>query len=218
MKRILSIVAVVACVSMAVALRAFAPRVAQENSSGHFDYYVLALSWAPNYCASHPGNHSNECRTGQHADFVLHGLWPQANSGRPPVRCEGARPVSSAVSRHMLEYFPSKSLIQHEWQQHGACSGLSAADYFAKVEQAFNAVKIPDKFHNLDHSQNFNTKDVERSFAQANNAPPDAFRISCHNGAMVSLEVCLSKDLKYQACTASVRECPAPQVMMKGTR
>jgi ribonuclease T2 len=218
MKRMLANALVLACVSMAVCLPALTHRPVGDESPGQFDYYVLALSWAPNYCASHPGNHSNECKTGQHADFVLHGLWPQANAGRPPLRRTHARPVSHAIARHMLEYFPSKGLIQHEWQQHGVCSGLSAGDYFAKVEQAFNAVKIPDKYRNLDHSQNFNTKEVERSFAQANNAPPDAFRISCHNGVVASLEVCLSKDLKYQACTASVRECPAPQVLMRAVK
>src|SRR5262249_27443063 len=52
-----------------------------EGGAGSFDYYLLALSWAPNYCASHPGDHSSECQIGNHKAFVLHGLWPQAESG-----------------------------------------------------------------------------------------------------------------------------------------
>ena len=64
-------------------------------SGGNFDYYLLALSWAPNYCAGHPTDHSSECRIGGHTAFVLHGLWPQANSGAPPMSCSTASPVAS---------------------------------------------------------------------------------------------------------------------------
>jgi len=213
MKRAMSLVAVIlSCLTMAGAVK----RSQGESSApGIFDYYLLALSWAPNYCAGHPGDHSKECQAGANANFVLHGLWPQSNIASPPVRCAPAHPVSSKIVRHMLEYFPTRSLIQHEWQQHGVCSGLSAADYFKKVEQAFNAVKVPEEFQRLDPGKAFNIADIERSFAQANNAQPEAFRISCHSGRLVSVEACLSKDLDLQACTASVRECPAQQVLMR---
>jgi ribonuclease T2 len=185
------------------------------NTSGQFDYYLLALFWAPNYCAGHPGDHSIECRAGKHANFVLHGLWPQANAGQPPTNCGSASPVAGATVRHMLQYFPNRSLIQHEWTTHGTCSGLAAADYFGKVEQAYTSVKIPDQYRSLDHSQKLNLKDVEQSFASANGAPAGAFRISCHAGELVNVEVCLNKDLQYQACTASARECPSAQVLMR---
>jgi len=39
-----------------------------------FDYYLLSLSWAPNFCASHPSDHSSECALGNHTAFVLHEL------------------------------------------------------------------------------------------------------------------------------------------------
>lgn len=213
MKRAMSLVPVIlVCFSVAGAIK---HSQGKTSGPGHFDYYLLALSWAPNYCAGHPGDHSKECQAGAHANFVLHGLWPQSNSGSPPVRCAPAHPVSSAIVRHMLEYFPTRGLIQHEWQQHGVCSGLSAQDYFKKVEQAFNGIKVPEEYQRLDPGKTFKVADVERSFAQANNAPPEAFRISCHNGDVVSVEACLSKDLELQACTASVRECPAQQVLMR---
>jgi len=28
-----------------------------DNTPGHFDYYLLALSWAPEFCATHTGKH-----------------------------------------------------------------------------------------------------------------------------------------------------------------
>src|SRR5256885_7701810 len=32
----------------------------RQNSSSKFDYYLLSLSWAPNYCANHPNDNSTE--------------------------------------------------------------------------------------------------------------------------------------------------------------
>ena len=188
------------------------------KSKSKFDYYLLSLSWAPNYCAGHPTDKSSECKVGNHTTFVLHGLWPQANTGAPPMNCKPASPVSSSIARHMLEYMPSRGLIQHEWEKHGTCSGLSAADYFKNVEQAFTSVKVPDDYKNLDQDKKFDVKQVEQSFAQANDAPPEAFRISCHGQELVSVEACLTKDLKYQACSKTVRECPASQVLMRKTK
>jgi ribonuclease T2 len=209
--------AVVLMTAMTLCLgTALARKHKKSDASGpaKFDYYILALSWAPNFCTDHPGDNSSECKTGNHTGFVLHGLWPSANSGAPPMSCKPASPVGASTVRHMLEYFPTKGLIQHEWEKHGTCSGLSAQDYFAHAEQAFKAVKVPDKYSNLDHSQQIKVSEIEQNFAQANNAPQDAFRLSCHAGALVAVEACLDKDLKYEACPKSARECPADQVKL----
>jgi ribonuclease T2 len=104
---------------------AMARRRHHHHPPARFDYYVLALSWAPNYCASHPADHSSECQVGGHKSFVLHGLWPQANNAAPPMSCTPARPVPHSVVDHMLEFMPTRALIQHEWAKHGTCSGRS---------------------------------------------------------------------------------------------
>jgi len=218
MKRVFSAVAVPACLAVAIGVAGEKQRRTHQSPDAPFDYYLLALSWAPNYCAEHPSDHSTECRTGEQANFVLHGLWPQASEGDQPARCAPARPISRAIVRHMLEYFPSRGLIQHEWQQHGVCSGLSPAEYFVKVERAVNGLKIPDEYRTLSPAQKLSVKDVEQKFAAANNAPPDAFRVSCRSGEMVNLQVCLNKNLEYRACTPSARECRLPQVLMRATR
>jgi ribonuclease T2 len=190
----------------------------KKTSQPKFDYYLLSLSWAPNYCAGHSSDKSAECKAGNHTGFVLHGLWPQASAGQPPMNCGHASPASSDVVRHMSEFFPDKSMVQHEWTKHGTCSGLSAADYFEKVEQAFKAVQVPEQFSNLAQQEHLGVKQVEQAFAQANNAPSSAFRISCHAGEMVNLEVCLTKDLRYQACTSSVHDCSSTKVLMRPPR
>lgn len=187
-------------------------RSTPQNSSGQFDYYLLSLSWAPTYCSEHPNDNSTECRPGEHKAFVLHGLWPQSQSGPPPENCGSARPVSQQIVRQMLAYFPSASLIQHEWARHGTCSGLSASDYFAGVEQAFKTAQVPDAYKNLQQQSTLGPHEIEANFANTNHAPEGAFRISCHNGELVGVEACMSKSLQFQACSESVRECSAKQV------
>jgi ribonuclease I len=83
------------------------------------------------------------------------------------------------------------------------------------VEQAFKSVHVPEQYPSLDREQQFEVKDLEKSFAEANHAPAEAFRVSCHAGDLVSLEVCVDKNLQYQSCTQSVRECPVNQVDMQ---
>jgi ribonuclease T2 len=105
-------------------------------SSGKFDYFLLALSWAPEYCATSGGAKDvRECGTGRKVGFVVHGLWPEANAGRGPESCGTASPVGQSIVQAMLDYIPSASLIQHEWKTHGTCSGLSQADFFAAVRK-----------------------------------------------------------------------------------
>lgn len=202
---------------MVLSLSAFPRKHKKTGQQGQpkFDYYLLSLSWAPNFCASHPGDNSSECRTGSHTAFVLHGLWPNANQGPSPLSCRPAAPVSAAIVRHMLEYFPSKGLIQHEWEKHGTCSGASAAQYFAKVEQAYKSIQVPQRYSALGQTQELGVHDIEQEFAEQNNAPKGAFRISCHAGQLVAVEACLDKDLHLQACPRTARECPAEQVKLE---
>jgi ribonuclease T2 len=206
---------VLMCAGLALSAPTKHHAASSNGQPGNFDYYLLSVSWAPNYCAGHPSDHSSECRAGADKGFVLHGLWPQADSGPFLENCGSGSPVSSDIVNHMLNYMPSASLIQHEWQTHGTCSGLSAQDYFDKVVQAFSNLQVPQAYQQMNAQQESAVADLEGAFASANSAPAGAFRVSCHAGELVNLEACLSKDLKYQACGNSVRECPSNQVLMR---
>lgn len=58
--------------------------VAEGERAGDFDYYVLSLSWSPNWCAT-TGDHreSEQCDPARDLGWVVHGLWPQYESGWP---------------------------------------------------------------------------------------------------------------------------------------
>jgi ribonuclease T2 len=185
----------------------------KSSAAGSFDYYLLSLSWAPNYCAEHPSDHSQECSG--HMTFVLHGLWPQSETAAPPMDCGGNGSVPSATVDHVLQFMPSRGLIQHEWSKHGTCSGLSPGDYFKTVEQAFTTVQVPEPYRHLSRETRAKVSDLEQSFAAANHAPEQAFRVSCHSGELVGVEVCFDKNLQYRACTSSARECSSSSVTVQ---
>jgi len=206
---------VLICAGLALGAPTKHHHASSNGQPGNFNYYLLSVSWAPNYCADHPSDHSSECRAGAGKGFVLHGLWPQADTEPYLVNCGTASPVSSDIVNHMLNYMPSASLIQHEWQTHGTCSGLSAQDYFDKVLQAFGNLQMPRAYQQINAQQEPAVQDLEQAFTSANSAPAGAFRVSCHSGELVNLEACLTKDLKYQSCGNSVRECPSNQVLMR---
>src|SRR5262249_52413553 len=118
-------------------------RKKQTGAAPDFSYYLLVLSYAPDFCDQPQGNKDpRECGSGRHIGFVVHGLWPQGETSRGPENC-GGRPVSNAIVQSMLKYIPTEGLIQHEWSAHGTCSGLSVADYFAAVRKARDSVTVP---------------------------------------------------------------------------
>src|ERR1051326_4164782 len=123
---------------------------AKKKKSGknapNFSYYLLVLSWAPDFCAA-PGGTKDpaECGPGRKLGFMVHGFWPQGGQNRGPQNC-GKSTVPQAIVSQMLPYIPIASLVQHEWTTHGTCTGLSVADYFAAVRQARDSVTIPTPF------------------------------------------------------------------------
>jgi len=191
---------------------------AADNTPGHFDYYLLTLSWAPQFCATQSSSaSSSECDPAHHYGFVVHGLWPQNDNGPWPEYCAAARPVASATVQQMLSLMPSRGLIQHEWETHGTCSGLSTQDYFAAIRKVSSGLQIPPEYRTPAQPITASPSQLEQKFADANHAPASAFRVSCKGSDFVALEVCLTKDLKYRACGTDVHECRAPQLTMRPT-
>lgn len=176
-----------------------------ENATpGNFDFFLLNISWSPEFCASHPGNAQCAARPG----FVVHGLWPQNNDGTFPENCGGmAKPPNSAA---YLDVMPTIELILHEWKTHGTCSGLNPDGYFAQVRAAFRSVAIPAMFAaSRMPPATIKPDDLVLEFRRANPSfPPDSFAVSCGNNYLTAIEVCFDRRLKPQSCGA-VRSCRA---------
>src|SRR3954467_10098813 len=79
-----------------------------------FDYYRLSLSWAPEFCAqpNQAASNPKECESGRGINFIVHGLWPQAETGKNPESCGPAKPVAKGIVNLLLPYMQSAGLIQ----------------------------------------------------------------------------------------------------------
>ncbi len=175
----------------------------QKTAPGQFDFYLLNLSWSPEFCATH--SNSPEC--GHGLGFVVHGMWPQNNNGSYPENCSNA--PGPANPQGDTDIIPTVSLVEHEWQTHGTCSGLAADDYFAQIHKAFAAVKIPTDIGAGKDANGVPPANLLARFASANPAyPAGSFALSCGNNRLTAVEICLTKDLNPEACQG-VRSCRA---------
>jgi ribonuclease I len=151
-----------------------------DTASADFDFFLLTLSWAPDFCASNPkGRSSAECDPKQHKGLVVRGLWPHYDNGKWPQDCATTPPVPSSTVKHMMPIMPGKQVIQHEWSNHGTCSGLSVKDYFGAIEKLYNGLQVPDDFQHPSSSTKTSAAEIEKKFAAANNAPKGALRVFC---------------------------------------
>ncbi|WP_371824438.1 ribonuclease T [Methylocystis sp. MJC1] len=177
--------------------------------SKDFDFYVLALSWSPDFCDSVGGSH-DQCEPGKGLGFVVHGLWPQYEHGFPSD-CDGPRAPSRIALQRADGLFPDERLARYEWRKHGTCSGKSPSDYFADVARAREAVTIPAAFVRPKGDQTFTPIDVERAFYDANpRLRPGMMAVSCRRNVFEEVRICLSKDLReFRAC---------PEVVQHGCR
>jgi ribonuclease T2 len=186
-----------------------------------FAYYLLVLSYAPDFCSQPQGNKDpRECGAGRHVGFIVHGLWPQGETTRGPENCGPASSVSQTIVQATLNYIPTESLIQHEWTAHGTCSGLSADDYFAALRKARDSVTLPDDLNQPSQMLQLSPAQVESKVAAANPTfPATAFRTSCYqDGELQEVRACLNKDLSPRECGQSAGECTAASVTLLPVR
>ena len=173
------------------------------SASCSFDYYLLNLSWSPEFCHGHPD--AAECAN--HSTFVLHGLWPQNNNGGYPENCADAPGPSSPSS--FADIYPDAGLLQHEWRTHGTCSGLNADTFFSAARAAFHSVAVPPALSNLDHQTSMTPDEILSGFTASNPSIPRASLVlSCGNNYLTAVEVCLDKTLHPIAC-GPIRSCRA---------
>ena len=112
------------------------PSVPSDASDGDFDYFLLTLSWALEFCVTEPSERSlAKCAPSKHAGLLVRGFRPQYDDGKWPQDCGRTPPVPSATVKHMMPIMPGKDLIQREWAKHGTCSELSVEDYFGVLLQ-----------------------------------------------------------------------------------
>lgn len=175
------------------------------GSQPAFDYWVLALSWSPEWCASseaRPG--SRQCA--QAREFIVHGLWPQYERGYPEF-CDTQTRVPERIADQLAPLMPDRGLVFHQWKKHGSCSGLGVEGYFAQLERSAGAVRIPSQALARAAVQRTTRAELEREFIALNpGLSTDAIVFDCRSGYLREVRICLDHALEPRACGADVRE------------
>ena len=194
---------------------------ADGEPSGKFDYYVMALSWSPNWCATEgDARGSPQCDPREDFGWVLHGLWPQYHRGWPAFCPTVERQPNRSLTEMMADIMGTSGLAWYQWKKHGVCSGLSAPEYYELSRRAYDSVMRPDVFRKLQKPMKLPAKIVEQAFLKANpGLEPDMITITCKQGRIAEARVCLSKALDPVPCGRDVvRDCKMKDALFDPVR
>lgn len=202
------------------------PKPAQQtrNVPGQFDYYVLSLSWSPDYCATKGQNDSQQCRNGRQLGFVLHGLWPQYDRGYPQDCTPEA--FNPKMQQQFPGLYPSSKLFRHEWEKHGTCTGLSQLQYHQLSKALKESVNIPDRYVRPTQPFRVTLTQFKQDFVKANSSfTANSVAPTCSGSGRFLQEtlVCYSKDGKPGTCSEEVlrrsqRSCGQANFLVRSVR
>jgi ribonuclease T2 len=202
------------------------PKPAQitQNVAGRFNYYVLALSWSPDYCAAKGKNDPQQCDSNRGLGFVLHGLWPQSDRGYPQNCTTEA--FDPKMQQQFPDLYPSSTLLRHEWEKHGTCAGLSQLQYHQLSQALKDRVKIPDRYVRPNRPVRVTPANFKQEFVNAN--PGMSFNSiapSCSGSGRFLQEVlvCYTKEGKPGICGEEVlrrsqKSCGQPDFLVRNIR
>jgi ribonuclease T2 len=178
-----------------------------KNQPGDFDFYVLSLSWSPDYCATTDNADPNQCSVGKRLGFVLHGLWPQYNTGYPGD-CATTR-LADKVLAKFPNLFPSASLASHEWSKHGTCSGLTPEEYLTMAQEIKDSVTIPTAYQRPEKALRVTVDQLRQAFIDANpNFTSATLVVNCSGSGrfLKEIYVCFSREGEPIGCSRELQK------------
>ena len=194
---------------------------AEGERAGNFDYYVMALSWSPAWCALEGDARDDpQCDAGRGLTFILHGLWPQYEDGWPSFCRTAERDPTRAETAAMADIMGGSGLAFYQWKKHGRCSGLSAPAYFGTARAAFASVTIPPILAEIDRPLTLPASVIEEAFLEANpGLSRDQITITCKDGLIQEARLCLTRDLAPRRCGEDViRDCRMTDAVLEPVR
>jgi len=162
-----------------------------------------------------------QCETGRQLGFVVHGLWPQYESGYPSFCEPGGRSSSRPALEEARDLFPDDDLARYQWRKHGTCSGESPAGYFRAVRHARELVQIPERLERPGTVTKVLAPEIERAFAEVNQGlRPEMMAVACGRRVFQEIRICLTRDLRgFRACPEVDRDgCRAGEITVNAVR
>ena len=194
----------------------------RQNQPGHFDFFVLSLSWSPSFCesAGERGEPPQLQCGARPFSFVVHGLWPQYERGFPEFCQQPAPRLDRNLVSSMLDLMPAPNLVFNEWNKHGTCFSSNPRAYFETVRKARAVVKIPDAYIAPSTTLTVTPDEVEEAFVNANpGLTRDGIAVTCDSRRLGEVRICLGRDLRFRGCPdIDARACRREQLVMPPVR
>ena len=172
---------------------------AEGERAGDFDYYVLALSWSPNWCALEGDARGRRAmRPGADFGWILHGLWPQYEDGWPSFCPTAARAPSRAMTGGAGRSVRRRrgGLVPVE-EARGLFGAVGAGLLPAARARPMARVNRPEVLRKLDQPVTLPASVIEEAFLQANPGwSADMVTITCKDGHIQEARICLTRDLE----------------------
>jgi ribonuclease T2 len=197
------------------------PAAADGERAGDFDYYVAALSWSAAWCELEGDDRGEpQCDPGQGITFVLHGLWPQHELGWPSFCRTVERDPSRGETRAMADVFGGAGAAFYQWKKHGRCSGLPSRDYFALARRVKDSLRTPPVLAEVKKPLSVPPEVIEGAFLEVNpHLSRDMVTVTCSDGLIHELRVCLTRDLEPRRCGDDVvRDCRLSNALLLPAR
>nr|BAO05319.1 S-like ribonuclease [Aldrovanda vesiculosa] len=185
-----------------------------------FDFFYFVQQWSGSYCDT-----SSSCcypTYGQPpADFGIHGLWPNYNSGSYPSNCDSSNPFDPSQIQDLLSQMQTEwpslscpssdgtSFWSHEWDKHGTCSEsvLNEHSYFAAALSLKNSTNLLQTLANAGITPNGNSYNLSDILAAIKQGIRYDAAIQCNtdqNGNSQIFQVYICVDTTGQ----NIIECP----------
>ncbi len=182
-------------------------RVDYANPNLTTDYFVLALSWSPGFCAPDRRGRAVRWQCEENAfGYVVHGLWPQSARARSsqdhPRNCKAPELLSPELTRPYLCTIPGAQLAQDQWVKHGSCAWPDAKSYFAQVEKLYRDLKLADPPFGRTTAAAVRRSFVEANAARGLEARHVQVRVKPRN-QFSELFVCYDKQFRFRPCEGS---------------
>ncbi|WP_439103385.1 ribonuclease T2 family protein [Celeribacter marinus] len=191
------------------------PAWADGEPAGDFDYYVLSLSWSPTWCALE-GDARNSAQCDRELGWVLHGLWPQYESGWPSYCHSPARDPSRRQTEAMEDIMGTDGAAWYQWKKHGRCSGLEAQEFLDLSRAAYDKIKRPSAFMKLPRDIKVPASVIEDAFMSVNDGlDANEITVTCRDYRIQEVRICLTPDLEPRKCGAdTIRDCTLTDALL----
>jgi ribonuclease T2 len=194
---------------------------ADGERAGDFDYYVLALSWSSAWCALEGDSRRDpQCHDGRGLTFVLHGLWPQYETGWPSYCRTTERDPTRSETAAMADIMGGSGVAFYQWKKHGRCAGLSAQDFFATARKAYGKIILSPLFSQVRRDLTVPPDVIESAFLESNpDLARDGVTVTCSDGLIQEVRICLNKDLSPRRCgDDTIRDCRQRDAVLEAVR